>query len=97
MTSHLNLVRENSEAMKALVKEINASNIRIFGSVARGEENPKSDIDFIVDFDISNGFWDVICLQGKIEDLLGVECDVLAVAALKEEVRVNALREAVAV
>ena len=97
MTSRLNLVRENSEAIKALVKEINASNIRIFGSVARGEETPTSDIDFIVDFDISNGFWDVICLEGQLERLLGVECDVHAVATLKQNVLIHALQDAVTV
>lgn len=47
----LDQLRQNRDAINSLGKRYGARRIRVFGSVARGEERPDSDIDFLVDFD----------------------------------------------
>ena len=51
MKKHKQL-QENRENILAIAAKHGAFNVRIFGSVARGEENPESDIDFLIDYDI---------------------------------------------
>ena len=51
MKKHKQL-QENRENILAIAAKHGAFNVQIFGSVARGEENPESDIDFLIDYDI---------------------------------------------
>jgi predicted nucleotidyltransferase len=50
MSSRMAFLKENSEAIKAIAARHKAFNVAIFGSVARGEDGPDSDVDFLVDF-----------------------------------------------
>lgn len=52
------------------------SNIRVFGSVARGDATPKSDIDLLVDFAIHASGLDLIGFALDLEDLLGYQVDI---------------------
>lgn len=72
-----------------------ASNVRIFGSVARGEDDAGSDIDLLVDYDVSNGIVRLIELQHALEDLLEESVDVAPVSMLKPAVARHALGECV--
>lgn len=72
-----------------------ASNIRIFGSVARGENTPLSDIDFLVDLDSDRTLMDLGGLLVDLEADLQVRVDVSTEAMLRPHVREHALREAV--
>lgn len=60
-----------------------ASNVRIFGSVARGEEREDSDIDFLVDLESDRSLLDRIGLIQDLEDLLGRKVDVATVKGLR--------------
>lgn len=60
-----------------------ARNVRVFGSVARGEANATSDIDFLVDFDKDSSLFDVQHLADELKALLGREVDVVSVGGLK--------------
>ena len=75
------------------------AHLRIFGSVARGEATPHSDIDLLADFDPSAriSLLTISGLQIRLSDLLGAEVDLSTSAWLKEPVRVRADREAVRV
>lgn len=53
-----------------------ASNVRVFGSMARGEANPDSDVDFLVDLEPGRSLFDLGVLQADLEDLLGRRVDV---------------------
>lgn len=71
--------------------------LRLFGSVARGDANDKSDVDLMADLDRSRQFTLVgmVRLENQLSDLLGVKVDLSPAHAMKDEVRQRALREAV--
>ena len=73
--------------------------LRLFGSAARGEATPHSDIDLLADFTPGSRI-SLLTLSGlrlRLSDLLGTEVDLSSAAALKEPVRTRATREAVSV
>ncbi len=74
-----------------------ARNVRIFGSVARGEDRPDSDIDILVELDSGRSLLDLVALKQDLEDLLGREIDVLTEPALSPYLRDAVLKEAVRV
>lgn len=60
-----------------------ATNVRLFGSVARGEERPTSDVDLLVDLAPGTGLLQLITLRHELEDLLGAPVDVVPADSLK--------------
>lgn len=70
------LVRHRDEVL-AIAQAYGASNVRVFGSTARGDDAAGSDIDLLVDLDPSVGLFDLERLQIAIADLLGVKVDVV--------------------
>jgi predicted nucleotidyltransferase/DNA-binding XRE family transcriptional regulator len=77
------------------MREHGASNPRIFGSVARGDDDKNSDIDLLVDFDISQGLVPIARLSHELSILLGEKVDVAPVKMLRPSVAKSALAEAV--
>lgn len=75
--------------------EYGARNVRVFGSVARGQANANSDLDLLVNLDAGRSLLDLIALKQELEDLLGREVDVVTEAALSPYLREQVLREAV--
>ena len=71
--------------------------LRLFGSVARGESSPQSDVDLMADFDRSKRLtlFDMARLEGRLCDLLGGKVDLSLAGSMKERVLARALREAV--
>ncbi len=61
-----------------------ASNLRVFGSVARGTAGMESDIDFLVDFDRDRTLVDYVGLWRDLEALLGTSVDVVSTGGLTE-------------
>ena len=59
-----------------------ASNVRLFGSVARGEERPDSDVDLLIDLDTERGFGDYLGLVEELEALLHRRVDLLLARSL---------------
>jgi len=72
-----------------------ASNVRVFGSVARGDAGEGSDIDLLVDLEPGRSLLDLGGLWHELNETLGMKVDVFTVNSLREEVRERALREAV--
>ncbi|HVF74849.1 MAG TPA: nucleotidyltransferase domain-containing protein [Acidimicrobiales bacterium] len=65
--------------------------VRLFGSVARGDDRPGSDVDLLVDFDAESSLFDVIRLTRELEELLGLPVDVVSTGGLKDrDVRILA-------
>ena len=60
-----------------------ARNVRVFGSVARGEARPDSDVDFLVEFEPGRTLFDLIGLKQDLEDLLGTAVDVVTPNSLR--------------
>lgn len=78
-----------------LAHEHGAYNVRLFGSVARGDDQPDSDLDLLVEMEPGRSLLDHIALKQDLEDLLGREVDVVTEASLHPRLRDRVLREAV--
>ena len=72
-----------------------ASNIRVFGSVARGEDDARSDIDFLVDLEPGRSLFDLSGLLLDLEAVLQTDVDVVTERGLRDRIRERVLREAV--
>jgi uncharacterized protein len=77
-----------------LARARGARNVRVFGSIVRGEDELSSDIDLLVDFPPGTSLLAVIGLEQDLHDLLGVAVDVGPADALQEEMRDRVLSEA---
>lgn len=77
-----------------LIAACGASNVRVFGSVARGEDGPGSDIDLLVDFPPGTSLLTVIGLEQELRGALGVAVDVGPADCLRESMRERVLAEA---
>jgi predicted nucleotidyltransferase len=71
------------------------SNIRVFGSVARGEAGNESDLDLLVDVAPGRGYFDMAGFALDVEELLGVYTEVATVPGLKARIRDRVAAEAI--
>lgn len=71
-----------------------ASNLRLFGSVVRGEADDESDVDLLVDLDPGRSLFDLVRLQAELERVLGRRVDVVTERGLRERIRTRILAEA---
>ncbi|MBI2691114.1 MAG: nucleotidyltransferase domain-containing protein [Solirubrobacterales bacterium] len=79
----------------AEVQNAGASNVRVFGSVARGEDGPASDIDLLIDIESPFTLVDLARLQREIHKVLDHDVDVIPSRGLRGKIRSSALEEAV--
>jgi uncharacterized protein len=94
MLDPLNLIRKSRDQIFDLAVKHGASNIRIFGSVARGDYSEGSDIDFLVDFKPGVGLLEWSAFWLDLEDLLGCDIDVATEKSLKKRYREKVMKEA---
>jgi len=78
-----------------IAERYGARDVRVFGSAARGEERPDSDIDLLVRLDDDRSLLDHIALLQDLEELLGRKVDVVTERALHHFIRSRVLAEAV--
>jgi uncharacterized protein len=76
-----------------LVAQYHASNVRIFGSVARGEARPDSDIDILVDFGPNTGLFSIVALQESLSKLLHFPIDLGDPKSLKPHVQPSVAKD----
>jgi predicted nucleotidyltransferase len=74
---------EKKQAILELGERYGARNIRVFGSVARGDNREASDIDFLVDLDNGRTIFDLAGFVADLKDLLGVDVDVVTPGGLR--------------
>lgn len=82
------------EELIAALEELGASNIRVFGSVARGDESATSDIDLLVDLAEDVGMFGLGTMRSTAERILDAPVDIVPASSLKPDVADTALREA---
>jgi uncharacterized protein len=87
------LLEKKKDILKIAAKH-GARNIRIFGSVARGEARSDSDVDFLVDMEPGRTLFDLGGLLMDLRDLLGLQVDVVTEQGLKARIRHRVLKEA---
>lgn len=90
-----NLVEAHRDEVKAIVARHHGRSIAIFGSVARGDERPTSDIDFLVEFEAGTRPFEILAIGAELERVLGVKVDVGTPESLREHLRDEVLAEAV--
>ena len=90
---NLDQVSQRRSDIERLARLHGAYNLRIFGSVARGEAGPDSDLDVLVRFETGRSLLDLVGIQQDLEELLGCKVDVVSERALRSEDEI--LREAV--
>ncbi len=89
------LLREKREDILRIASKRGASNVRVFGSVARGEADSKSDIDLLVDLEPGRSLFDLGGLLMDLQDLLRHKVDVVTERGLRERIRERVLKEAI--
>ncbi len=80
---------------RADIAAFGVHSLAIFGSVARGEAGPNSDIDILVEFAVPVGLFEFVRLKAYLESLLGRRVDLVTPDALKPPLREQILKEAV--
>ena len=89
-------LRRQREAILAIAAGHGASNVRVFGSVARGEAGPDSDVDLLVELAADRSLLDQIALMQDLGDLLHRRVDVVSERGLNARIRQRVLENAVA-
>ena len=89
------LLKEKRDEVLRFAAKYGARNIRVFGSLARGEADEKSDIDFLVEMEPGTSLLDLGGLQYELETLLRCRVYVVTERGLKRRIRERVLQEAV--
>jgi predicted nucleotidyltransferase len=93
---NLRLLQQKRAEILAVAQKHGAKNVRVFGSVARGEAGEDSDIDFLIDYDLDKiSPWFPAGLLLDLEALLGFRVDVATIDMLKLRMKEQVLKEAI--
>lgn len=88
-------VIERLRTNRSLLEKLGIKSLALFGSVARGEANPQSDVDLLVEFSQPVGLFEFIRVQQALEALLGCPVDLVTPDALRESMRTTVMAEAI--
>ena len=88
------LLKEKRQAIMALADKHGSHSMRVFGSVARGDSGPKSDVDLLVKMEDGRSLLDLSAMTFDLRELLGVNVDVVSEDGLYWLLRRKILREA---
>lgn len=88
------LLKAKREEILALAEAHGAGNIRLFGSMARGDNTELSDVDFLVQMNQGRHLWDLIGLTQNLEELLHCKVDVVTEGGLSPYLRERILASA---
>ncbi len=91
------LLKDKRDEVIRICSGHGATNVRVFGSLARGEADERSDVDLLVELEPGRSLLDLGGMQYELEELLGCPVDVVTVRGLKPRIRERVLREAVPV
>ena len=89
------LLQSKRDDILSTAAKYGAYNVRVFGSVARGEADEKSDIDLLVNMEPDRSLFDLGGLWTDLQDLLGHNVDVVPEDCLRTRIRERVLKEAV--
>ncbi|SRR6266436_6342107 len=89
------LRRDKKDELLSVARRHGASNVRVFGSVARGVANDTSDVDLLVDFSPERSLLDQVALQQELEELLSCRVDVVEPGGISPYLAPRILAEAI--
>lgn len=88
------LLKTRREEILKIAARNGAMNVRVFGSMARGDNRPESDIDFLVNLEVGRSLMDLARLLRELNTLLGCPVDVVTEAGLNPRIKPRVLKEA---
>lgn len=88
------LIERNATEIRRIARAHGATRVRLFGSRARDEAIPRSDVDLLVDLEPGRDLLDLVAIKQDIEALLGVPVDVLESGGLSPYLKARILRDA---
>ena len=91
---HEQLVKEKRAEILRIASRYGAHDVRVFGSVTRGESDRESDVDFLVELEDGRSLLDLGGLQMELEELLGCKVDLVTESGLYWLLRLHILKEA---
>ena len=91
------VLRTYREQIRSVVLAHRATNVRVFGSVARGEDTDASDLDLLVDPTPETSLMDIGAIRFELKTLLGINVDVLTPNSLPDKFREQVLQESIPV
>jgi predicted nucleotidyltransferase len=94
MTLNKNLETNRDEILRIAASH-GAQDLRVFGSVSRGEATDKSDVDILIKLEPGRSLLDIVAIKQDLEDLLGCTVDVVTEDAVSPYIREQILRDAV--
>lgn len=95
-SARMSKLRQNKKQILAILKKHNARNPQVFGSVARGDDGPNSDIDLLVDVDMhKQDLFDVFHIELELEELLGEKVEITPRSIIDPQIHKHAIEEAV--
>ena len=89
------LLRLKKKEIQQIARQHGARNLRVFGSVARGEAAEGSDLDLLVEMEPGRSLLNLVAIKQDLEDMLGCKVDVVTEAAVSPYLRERVLKEAV--
>lgn len=90
----MTLLKTRRKEILEIAARNGAVNVRVFGSVARGENRPDSDIDFLVNLEAGRSLLDLARILRELNNLLGYPVDVITEAGLRPRIKPQVLKEA---
>ena len=89
------LLQQKRRQVLEIAEGHGARNVRLFGSVARGETTATSDLDLLIEMEPGRSLLDIVAIKQDLEELLGCKVDVITEAAISPYLRDKVLHEAV--
>jgi predicted nucleotidyltransferase len=89
------ILQSHRNDILSLAERHGARNVRVFGSVVRGDARPDSDVDILVDMEPGRSLFDLGGLLYDLQSLLGVDVDVVTEKGLRPRIRAQVMQEAV--
>lgn len=89
------LVASRRDELRCVLRDHGFMNARVFGSVARGDEGPHSDVDLLVDLPAGISLFDILRLREDLERVLGVVVDLVPSQRLKDNLQADVERDAI--
>jgi predicted nucleotidyltransferase len=92
----LDAIRQRRSEILDRASQHGARNVRVFGSAARGDAGPASDVDLLVEMETGRSLLDFVGLWQELEDLLGLKVDLVSDGGISPYLREQILSEAIA-